>query len=172
MGRHDVRWRQHASKTQGIFAGASFVAPAPQPKTWELATAYSDLGANSKDVEAVRILEDSPERQVVEVDIKVLWKRLTLRFEVEREAPHVLRCRLRHTAIGDYLALARFDPASSDATTVTLATWFHPAVRVPSGLILYAERVVLVHGIRAFLTTCEAQASAAASAYSQRPASQ
>lgn len=155
VGRHDVRWRQHASKRDGIFASAEFVAPAPHQRTWELATAYSDLGTGTEDVEAVRILEESPERQVVEVDIKILWKRLTLRFEVEREPPRILRCRLRNEWIGEYLALARFDSSSPDSTTVLLATWFNPAVRVPAPLVLYAERVVLLQGIRAFLKTSE-----------------
>ena len=157
IGRHDVRWRQYASKTQDLFAGVAFVAPASLERAWTLATAYSDLGAGTKDVKAVRILEETPNRQVVDVDVKIFWKRVTLRFEVEREAPHILRCRLRNAWIGEYLALANFDAAPKESTTVRLSTWFHPAVRVPSGLVLYAERVVLLHGIRAFLKTCDMQ---------------
>ena len=67
-----MRWRQAASKTEGIFAGATFTAPVPQQRAWETATGYTDLGAGTKGVEQVRILEDSPERQVIEIDLKNL----------------------------------------------------------------------------------------------------
>ena len=77
-----------------------------------------------------------------------------LTFEVEQEPPHAVRFRLVHDAIWDYRGVCLMHPEGNQ-TSVELATWLKPAVRVPSGLIAWVERVVMLEGIRKFLKTCE-----------------
>jgi hypothetical protein len=185
LGRYPVRWRQAASRTEGIFAGVRCEAPLPQRQVWELATEYQDLGAMTPGITAVRYLEQSPTRQVIQVDVTVLWKNLRLTFEVEQEPPDVIRFQLVNEAVGTYRGLCRFAPRrhagstsglsgtgsserkpasegktagrSSESTEVELATWLQPARPVPAGLILLVERIVLLQGVREFLETCEAR---------------
>jgi len=154
VGKWPVRWRQKASVTEGIFAGASFNTTTPLEQTWELATDYTDLGSMTPGVTAVRMIEQTPTRQVIQIDIKVLWKTLRLRFEIEQERPDAVRFRLVNPELGEYrgVCLMRQEP---NHTQVELATWLKPAVRLPSGLILSVERIVLLRGIRNFLETCE-----------------
>ncbi len=104
-------------------------------------------------VQAVRVTEESPTRQIIQIDIHVLWKRLTLVFEVERNPPHASRFRLHNPAIGDYLGVCRFVPVEG-GTRVELATWLKPAMRIPSGLVLWVERATFLPGIRRFLDAC------------------
>lgn len=154
VDKYMIRWRQKASDEEGIFAGASFVAPSPIERTWTLATDYSDLGTKTPGVEAVRYLENTPERQVIQIDVKVLWKMLTLTFEIERQAPEAVRFRLLNDWIGEYRGMCLMRPRDGQ-TEVEVATWLQPLVRVPKRLILYAERVILLKGIRNFLESCE-----------------
>ena len=152
VGRHTVQWRQRASDRDGIFAGAAFAAPASQAQTWALANDYSDVGAKTPGVTAVRYLENTQTHQLVEIDAKVLWKRLTLKFEIERDPPNSVRFRLLNRTIGDYRGVFRLAPAAH-GTQVEFITWLDPAVRMPKGLILYTERVVMLQSIRNFLRT-------------------
>lgn len=152
--KYPVRWRQKITKTKGIFAGAAFSSPSPLQRTWELATDYADVGRMTPGVSGVRFLERTPTRQVVEVDIKVLWKDLTLRFEVEQDPPHAIRFRLVNDFIGEYRGVGWFRQAGQ-GTAVEVATWIQPAMRISPGLIIWAERVVMMKGIRNFLQTCE-----------------
>ncbi len=161
VGKYPVRWRQRASKTDGILAGATFTAPSTLETTWNLATDYHDLGKMTPGVSSVQFLEDSPTRKVVQVDVKVLWKKLRLRFEIEQDAPHAVRFQLIHDAIGRYRGVCLLQPAGS-GTRVDVATCFQPVVRVPSGLVLLTERMVILPGIRDFLKTCEHAAGATA----------
>ncbi|MBI3087698.1 MAG: hypothetical protein HYY91_02250 [Candidatus Omnitrophica bacterium] len=154
VGKYPVRWRQKAGKTEGIFAGALFLAPSGLQRTWELATDYTDLGTKTPGVTAVRFLENTETRQVIEIDAKVLWKTLTLRFEVERDPPRAIRFRLLNEAVGEYRGMCLMREEDGQ-TRVGLATWLQPAVRVPPRLILWAERVVILKGVRNFLKTCE-----------------
>ena len=163
VGRDPVRWRQKASPAEGIFVGARFTAPADQPTAWKLATDYTEVKTMAPDVDDLRILEQSPTREVIEIDMKVLWKHLTLRFEVEREEPQAVRFRLANPAIGEYRGVFRLTPTEAPSRTdVQMATWLKPAVRIPSGLVIMVERIVLLKGIRKFLHVCRA-ASAGAS---------
>lgn len=152
--KYAVRWRQRVSKTEGIFAGANFTAPSTRDRTWALATDYTDLGRMTPGVSSVRFLEKTPTRQIVQIDVKILWKDLTLTFEVEQDPPNALRFRLVNDFIGEYRGVSLFR-LEGEQTAVELATWLKPAVKVPSRLILWAERVVLLKGIRSFLQTCE-----------------
>ena len=158
--KYAVRWRQKASKTEGIFAGASFTAPTPHHKTWDLATDYTDLGKMTPGVSSLRFLEDTPTRKVIQVNVEVLWKELSLTFEVEHEPPNAVRFRLLNEFIGEYRGVCLLRP-QGDGTAAEVATWLNPAVRVPARLILWAERVVILKGIRNFLKTCEEAASSA-----------
>jgi len=159
VGKYPVRWRQKPSAREGLFAGAAFVTPTPPQQTWTLATDYSDLGTMTPGVSAVRFLENTPTRQVIQIDVKVLWKQLQLTFEVEQEAPRVVRFRLVNQEIGEYRGVCVLSP-EGQATRIELATWLKPVVRVPSGLVLWVERVVLLRGIRNFLEACEHTAQA------------
>ena len=93
VGRHPVTWRQRAAP-EGLFAGVQFTAPLDHQAVWERATAVTDLGRVSPEVERVVTHEDGPNRQQIQVTIRVLWRRLTLMFDVEKEPPEAVRLRL------------------------------------------------------------------------------
>ena len=163
VGRYAVRWRERASKQDGIFAGVRFSAPLDRQATWNLANAYHDIGAMTPGVTAVRVIEQSENRQVIQIDVKVLWKTLRLNFEVEQEPPHAIRFRLANQALGEYRGLCVFEeppgrtagaPAKT-ATDVELVTWLKPSRPVPMGLLLIVERMTLLQGARAFLESCD-----------------
>jgi len=166
VGRHPVRWRQRASRRDGIFAGVRFDVPLERQTVWGLANDYQDIGQLTPGVTAVRYLEQSETRQVIAVDVKVLWKELTLTFEVERDPPRAVRFRLVNEVLGEYRGLCVFDESPgpeaggrSDATRVELATWLLPSRPVPMRLLLLVERMVLLTGVREFLESCEARAA-------------
>ncbi len=151
VGTDTVRWRQKASRAEGIFAGAGFVAPTDLQKTWELSTSYADLGPMTPGVNAVTIVEETENRRVIAIDLKVLWKDLHLVFEVEQEPPKAVRFRMVHDIIGDYRGVCWLESAEGGGTHVELATWLKPSVNVPSRLVLWVERSVMLKGIRNFL---------------------
>ena len=164
MGRHPVRWRQRASKADGLFAGVRFTAPLPQQAVWDLANDYQDVGQITPGVTAVRYLERSETREVIQLDVKVLWKTLTLTFEVEKEPPRLMRFRLVNEALGEYRGISVFaeeGPAGGahpSGTGVELATWLKPSRPVPMGLLLLVERMAMLQAAREFLETCERSA--------------
>ena len=168
VGRHAVRWREKANRAEGIFAGLRFTAPLDRQAVWDLSNEYGGLGQATPGVSAVRFVEQSASRQVIEVDAKVLWKTLTLRFEVEKDPPRLVRFALSHSAIGEYRGVSTFeealDPAGRPATTVELSTWIKPARPVPPGLLLLAERIMFLSAAKEFLKTCEQQRTPQAAA--------
>jgi hypothetical protein len=109
VGRDLVRWRQRAHKQDGIFAAVRFEPPLPRQTVWDLANDYQDIGQGVPGVTAVRYLEQSPTRQVVQLDVKVLWKTLTLTFEVEQEPPKAVRFRLVNEALGEFRGVCIFE---------------------------------------------------------------
>lgn len=156
VGRHPVRWRHQASRAEGIFSGVRFTAPASAADVWARAADYQDIGPTVPGVTAVRVVEASAGRQVVDVDAKVLWKTFTLRFEVEQEPPRAMRFRLVHPALGEFRGVSLFEPAASGdgaGTVVELSTWLKPARPVPIRLLLAVERMALLQGTKAFLST-------------------
>ncbi len=160
VGRYPVRWRQHASHADGLFAGVRFTAPLAQQRVWDLANDYHDIGTMTPGVTSVRFLEQTPTRQVIQVDVKVLWKSLRLTFEVEQVPPQAVRFRLVNKLLGEYRGVCLFEeqpPAANGrpATAVALSTWLKPARPVPIGLLMTVERVILLKGVREFLATCE-----------------
>ena len=168
VGKFPVRWRERASRKDGVLAGARFTAPLARQAVWDLATDYQDVGTQVPGVTAVHFLEESPTRQVIQLDVKVLWKTLQLTFEVERDPPNALRFRLANQAIGEYLGLCTFEETSGSAasadskpaTTVELSTWLKPSRPIPLGLVLLVERMTLLSGAKNFLQDCEPHASA------------
>lgn len=152
--KYPVRWRQLVTKREGIFAGAAFFSPSPRQRTWDLATDFTDLGRMTPGVSDVRFLENTPTRQVVEADVKVLWKDLTLKFEIEQDPPRAIRFRLVNDFIGEYRGVGLFRE-SGTGTAIEVSTWVRPAIKIAPGLIVFAERVVMMKGIRNFLVTCE-----------------
>jgi len=162
VGRHAVRWRQRASRKDGIFAGVRFAAPLDRPTVWKLSNDYKDIGKVTPGVTAVRFLENTPTRQVIQIDVKVLWKMVQLTFEVEQDPPKATRFRLVNKALGEYRGVCTFEESVAPgkegapaATQVELATWLKPARPVPTGLLLYVERVTLMKAARSFLKQCE-----------------
>lgn len=159
VGRHQVRWRQQANKREGIFAGVRFTAPHPRQAVWDLASDYSDVGAMTPGVSAVRFVERSPERQVIHVDVTILWKTLTLTFEVEQEPPAAMRFRLNNELLGEFRGVSIFEevpmPDGGVGTAVELSTWLKPSRPVPMGLLLVVERITLLQGVKRFLDTCD-----------------
>lgn len=163
VGRYSVRWRQRASAEDGISSGASFTAPSALERTWTLANDYRDLGTITPGVSSVRVLEQTPTRQVLQIDIKVLWKTLRLIFEIEQDPPRATRFRLTNEVVGEYLGVCLFAPEGG-GTRVELSTRLKPAVHIPPGLVLSIERMVMLRSIREFLETCEQRGPAAQSA--------
>lgn len=167
VGHHEVQWRQAASRKDGIFAGVRFLAPRERVEVWRLATDYTDIGAMTPGVTAVRFLERTPTRQVIQVDVQVLWKKLQLTFETEQEPPESIRFQLNAPILGEYRGLCTFqERAAAQTTDVELSTWLKPARPVPMRLLLIVERMTLLQGAKSFLKSCEASRPA-----SQPPAS-
>ena len=118
-------------------------------------------------MQAVRFLERETRRQVIQLDVKILWATLQLTFEVEQEPPERLRFRLTHELVGEYRGVCVFEESAAPPgeapqawTGVELATWLKPARPVPMGLVLLVERMTLLRGVRSFLEACERQADA------------
>ncbi len=165
VGKYAVRWRQRLSRQDGLFFGVRFTAPTDRPTTWDLATAdYAQLGKDTPGVTAVRYLEDTPARQVIQIDVKVLWRTLRLNFEVERDPPRQVRFRLTNPRLGEYRGVfilteptVEFRSAEPAATGLDLLTWLKPAQPVPLGLLAAAQRMVILRGTKEFLQGCEAK---------------
>ncbi len=160
--RHHVRWRQYASGKDGIFVGARFVSPASVADAWNISADYGELKRLTPGVKSVRVIEESPTREIVETEIKVLWKTIRLRFEVERDPPRAVRFRLVHQHIGEYRGVCLIQPHGERESEVEMITWLKPAVRLPTGLILSIQRMVFLQGIRNYLADCERAHSAPA----------
>ena len=164
VGRHPVEWRQSATKFEGIRAAVRFSAPFDRQRVWKLSTDYTDLGRMTPGVTAVRFLRNEPTHQVIQLDVKVLWKTLPLIFDVEQDPPKAIRFRVIHPMVGDYRGVCLFEevpppptavPASA-TTTVEMATIFRPTRRlIPAGLLLLVERFTFLRGVGAFLDACE-----------------
>ena len=166
VGRYAVTWRQRASKREGIFAGVRFTAPLDHQAVWALANEYEDVGVMTPGVAAVRYVERSELREVIEVDVKILWKSLTLRFEVEKEPPAIVRFRLVNEALGEYRGLSRFAESGAGQTAVDLVTWLKPARPVPMRLLLIVERIAMLQASREFLKRCDARRGSSTTASS------
>lgn len=166
VGRYDVTWRQRASRQEGIFAGVRFTAPIGRQRLWDLTTDYADIGRVTPGVKAVRYLERTPDWQVIQLDVQVLWKTLQLTFEIEQDPPKAMRFRLVDERLGEYRGVCWLEePAGpgaggqgQDGTVVELATWLKPARPVPMGLILLVERMTFLRATESFLDTCYSQA--------------
>ena len=156
VGRDEVQWREAANRKDGIFAGVRFSAPRERVHVWQLATDYTDLGAITPGVTAVRYLERTPTRQVIQVDVQVLWKTLQLTFETEQDPPESIRFQLNAPILGEYRGLCMFqERAAAQTTDVELSTWLKPARPVPMRLLLVVERMTLLQGVKSFLKSCE-----------------
>lgn len=150
VGRYPVRWRYSAGKAQGIFAGVKFEVPQSRQQVWDRANEYRDIGQITPGVTAVRYLEQTDTRKVIQVDVKILWKTFTLTFEVEQEPPRAVRFRLVNKALGEYRGLCLFEDAPA-GTSMELATWLQPSRPVPVGLLLAVERMTMLLAAREFL---------------------
>ena len=133
VGRYAVKWRQWAGGAEGIFAGVQVTVPLRREALWDVSTDYTDIGHMTPGVQAVRVLEESPTRQVIQLDIRILWKILQLRFEIEQDPPEAIRFRLFHEAVGEYRGVVRLvdleDDDAQTGTSVQLSTWLRPARR-------------------------------------------
>lgn len=157
VGRHPVRWR-HLIADEAVLAGIGFDAPLDRQAVWERSADYHDLGRMTPGVTAVRVLEQSDAREVIQVDVRVLWKDLQLVFEIERDPPRAVRYRLTNELIGEYLGVITFEappasgsPGQAPRTHVEIATRLKPAAPVPLWLLLFVERATLIKGVRTFL---------------------
>ncbi len=159
VGRHDVEWRERIDRADGILAGVSFIAPRGRDAVWRLATDYAGIGRTTPGIRQVTYLERQPDRQVIQVDVKVLWKEVRLLFDVEQSPPSMIRFRWLGQGHGAYEGLCLFEPAQDGAATrVRLTTRMKLARRIPARLLLTAERVMMLHAARAFLDSLESPA--------------
>lgn len=158
VGRYQVRCREYASKADGLFAGVQFTVPRDRHAVWTLANDYRDVGTMTPGVTAVRVIQESPTRQVIQVDVKILWKSLQLNVEMEQEPPNAVRFRLANQAFGEYRGVCTFaEGPTPQSTTMELATWFKPSRPVPMRLLVIVQRVAMLHGTKEFLRACEAK---------------
>ncbi|MDP3722329.1 MAG: SRPBCC family protein, partial [Candidatus Omnitrophota bacterium] len=137
VGRHQVRWRQRASRTDGIFAGVRFEVPLDRQAVWERSNDYTDLSTMTPGVTAVRWIERQEHRQVLQVDVKVLWKRLTLTFEVEQDPPTAMRFRLVHPIVGEYRGLCVFEASAAPkagSPAFAVSPWRQPGEEGEAGV--------------------------------------
>lgn len=160
--KYAVRWRQRVSRTEGLSAGVQFTAPTDRGTTWALATDFTEVGNLTPGVKAVRYLEQTPTRQVIQLDVQVLWITTQMTFEVEQDPPNAVRFRMVHDLVGEYRGVLLLkDPAgafrsSSPANTaLEMATWLKPNRPVALGLLATVQRMILLRGVRDFLRTCE-----------------
>ena len=114
----------------------------------------------------MRYLEHSDTYERIQMDVKVLWKSLTLNFEIEKDPPRLLRFRLMNPSVGEYRGLCRYeehvDPKTGRTmTSVDLATWLDPAKPVPLRILLAVERMAMLQGARKFLEACDDRLTAA-----------
>ena len=163
VGKYAVRWRQRADKQAGLFAGVEFTTPTDRQTTWALSTDYNDIGRLTPGVTAVRYLERTPTRQVVQIDVKVLWKTLHLTFEVEQDPPNAIRFRLVNELLGEYRGVSvfkepdAFHSSEPAKTGVLMATWLQPARPMPLGVLATVQRMVFLPAVKSFLEACEAK---------------
>ena len=163
VGRHQVRWRDRLSRKDGLFAGVRFEAPRDQQTIWKLATDYRDIGTKTPGVTAIKFLKNEPSQQIIQVDVNVLWKKLRLQFEVEREPPTRIRFRMTNQQLGEYRGVCTFEPSRTESaaisgppgTAVELSTWFHPPRPMPMGLALVVQRIMLLQGVARFLDSLQ-----------------
>ncbi len=161
LGRYNVRWRQKLSKQKGLWAGVSFTVPQPRSVVWGLSNDYSDVGKMTPGVQAVRIRQEGANRKVVQIDMKILWKELTLTFEFEEDPPDTLRFRWYDNRFGEYIGIAVFTESVAKSekepaqTTVELSTHFESYRPVPLRLLLGVERAAMLSATRDFLKSCE-----------------
>lgn len=163
--KYAVQWREYLDKEKGMYMGVRFTAPTDHETTWELATAnYADVGKTVPGLRAFRTIEDTPERKVIEMDIKILWKEMTLTFEIERQPPDVLRFRMISKQIGQYIAVYKLSEPTGVITSmepavtqIEFSTWLMPARPVPMGMLATAERMIFLRMAREFLKACEAR---------------
>lgn len=165
VGRHQVRWRHRLSRAEGLFAGVRFQAPTDRATTWRLATDYTGLGRKTPGVMDIKMLEDTPDRQVIQVDAKVLWKTIRFVFEVEHHAPQHVTFRMANTALGVFEGVCVFEdapgsPGSQGGTVVELSTRLKPSRAVPLRLLLAVERMTFLQSAKEFLKECERQLQA------------
>ena len=172
VGRYPVRWRQAVSRAEGLKVGVRFTAPLPRQQVWTLTTDYRDVGQMTPGIVRIHVTEESPQRQVIEMDVKVLWKRLRLVFEVEQDPPREIRFRWRDAHIGELRGLCVLEESSSpdeaNGTLIEFSTWFRPFRPVPLGLLTVVERTALLQSVKQFLKACEAQGTHAVTAQGQR----
>lgn len=165
VGKWPVVWRQYASKEGGIFASIRFRAPLDQETVWNLTSDYKDIGEMIPGVSAVTYLEDTPNRQVIQMDVEVLWKQLRLVFEIERDPPNAVRFRMFNERLGEFRGVSKLESVMDDSgnsyTDMELATWLKTVKPVPAGLLLISQRMMLVEAARNFLDACEQYLTAA-----------
>jgi hypothetical protein len=128
VGRHEVRWRYLADEQRGLFAGVEFVTPLARRRVWGLTTDYADVGQMAPGVRQMRYVERGPDRQVIEVDIRVLWKTLTLTFEIEQEQERAVRFRWVNRSLGQFLGVCWLE----DAPAILRPSASPPAAKPPS----------------------------------------
>jgi len=163
VGRYPVRWRQSAGAPQGVLAGVRFEAPLAREAVWGLTTEYTDVGRMVPGVRAIRILQEGPNRKVIQVEVKVLWKELRLSFEIEQDPPRAIRFRLVNAGLGEFRGLVTLEerpaahPGQSTGTVVELSMWLKTERPIPVKLLLLVERMSLLQGTRRFLEACDAQ---------------
>ncbi|PIQ83210.1 MAG: hypothetical protein COV75_08745 [Candidatus Omnitrophica bacterium CG11_big_fil_rev_8_21_14_0_20_63_9] len=176
VDRYQVRWRHRLSRADGLFAGVRFQAPTDRATTWRLATDYTGLGRKTPGVTAIKMLEDAPNRQIIQVDAKVLWKTIRFVFEVEHQAPHRVTFRMANAALGIFEGVCVLEDApgsqeSQGGTMVELSTRLKPSHSVPLRLLLAVERMTFLQSAKEFLKECERQLPAQAASLRKEPTS-
>jgi len=154
VDKYPVRWR-HRLAGDDIFAGIRFTAPLARQPLWELTTDYADVSRMAPGVESMRYLEQSETRQVIELTVKVLWKTMTLTFEIEHAAPRMVRFRWRYPGLAEYRGVCTLEEAG-EQTVVELSTWLSSKRSLPKRLLLVALRMVMLDGAKNLLQQCEA----------------
>ena len=166
VGRHVVDWRQGGSRATGTFARARAAVPLPQETVWELSNDFPALGRMTPAVKAVRMLDEQPAHQIIEVDLHVFWKHLRLTFEVDKQPPRAMQFRLIHSGAGQCQGVclltenpqALVNGKAMPSTTIELVIWVKPTRRISTRLLLFVKRTTILQGIKAFLAACDARA--------------
>jgi hypothetical protein len=167
VGTHAVHWRQWDGKDRGLFGSMEFVVPYPLDVVWEQSTNLDDIVAVSPDIQSMRIVETAGHRTVVEAKVRVLWRVVTMVFEIEETPQEVVRFRLYHSETGEYVGMTRFTPVTAEQAPATdgehtgmvVSTRFRFARQVPGAVVLPLQRMILLRGMKRFMEGCQEKLS-------------
>jgi len=154
VGRTAVVWREATRPDHRLFAGADLTVPADLDTAWRSLSDARALGPMTPGVARVDVLEETETHRLVQVTIALRTllgtRTMQLRYAMDQQPKEWMAFRLVEHPYVAYRG--RLDFATSEGgTRLALATELQPRVRIPTWLLRWVERRVVLGGIRAWL---------------------